>query len=242
MKTPRQEILHLVICLNCLKNGNTEQDCTVEGSNITCTQCKKNQGVFNHNLNQVSFLQSRAEDRLEEKVEKEKFLPKNWSRWRNQNADFLKDLSSDSGLIVDIGCGPGVFHPIFEGATIIGVDFMSYENVNIVTDLEEELPLKGECASICLMTNFLEHSYKPIVALKSAWRILKPGGRVIITVPFLMLVHQAPYDYHRYTPFFFCELLRNAVFKSIDLTLLMIFQHFFHLLSASTATIFIMEN
>jgi 2-polyprenyl-3-methyl-5-hydroxy-6-metoxy-1,4-benzoquinol methylase len=90
----------------------------------------KNQGVLNHNLNQVSFLQSRAEDRLEEKVEKEKFLPKNWSRWRNQNADFSKDLSSDSGLIVDIGCGPGVFHPIFEGATIIGVDFMSYENVN----------------------------------------------------------------------------------------------------------------
>jgi hypothetical protein len=48
------------------------------------------------------------------------------------------------------------------------------------------------------MTNLLEHLYD-VKVIAEANRLLKKGSRLYITVPFLLDVHQKPYDYHRYT-------------------------------------------
>jgi predicted SAM-dependent methyltransferase len=44
-----------------------------------------------------------------------------------------------------------------------------------------------------------EHVYHIDQALEECWRVLKPGGHMIISVPFLYAVHADPYDFQRWT-------------------------------------------
>lgn len=48
---------------------------------------------------------------------------------------------------------------------------------------EEELPLPDAAIDTLLMVHSLEHAENPHEMLKEAWRVLAPGGRLIIVVP-----------------------------------------------------------
>jgi SAM-dependent methyltransferase len=48
-------------------------------------------------------------------------------------------------------------------------------------------------------------------------RVLRPGGRLFFTVPFLWPLHEVPYDYYRYTPFALQRHLENTGFSQIEL-------------------------
>lgn len=48
---------------------------------------------------------------------------------------------------------------------------------------EEELPLADASVDRILMVHLLEHSENPRETLKEAWRVLSPGGRIVIVVP-----------------------------------------------------------
>jgi ubiquinone/menaquinone biosynthesis C-methylase UbiE len=70
----------------------------------------------------------------------------------------------------------------------IGIDFdtpsQKNGNIQIINgDLEKKLPLKAKTANIVTMLAVLEHLAKPNVSIKEAFRILKPGGIFIGTVP-----------------------------------------------------------
>jgi len=51
--------------------------------------------------------------------------------------------------------------------------------------------------------------------LNEAHRILKPEGRVFITVPWQWVIHEAPYDFFRYTPYGLKYLLEKAGFVDV---------------------------
>jgi ubiquinone/menaquinone biosynthesis C-methylase UbiE len=53
-------------------------------------------------------------------------------------------------------------------------------------------------AIIC--TGVLEHVADPVAAVAQFYRVLRPGGAVLCTVPFLQAYHEDPADYRRYTP------------------------------------------
>ncbi len=48
-------------------------------------------------------------------------------------------------------------------------------------------------------TDVLEHIPEPQNTWTELNRILKPGGKVLISVPFFYWLHEIPYDYYRYT-------------------------------------------
>ena len=50
-----------------------------------------------------------------------------------------------------------------------------------------------------LLCEVLEHTSKPENILSEAYRILKPGGSGLITMPFLFGIHADPFDYQRWT-------------------------------------------
>ena len=58
-----------------------------------------------------------------------------------------------------------------------------------------------------LLLDVLEHLPEPDKALAEANRVLKIGGSLVVSVPFLYPVHDAPYDFQRYTMFG----MRNAI-------------------------------
>lgn len=53
------------------------------------------------------------------------------------------------------------------------------------------------CAVVCI--EVLEHVAQPTVAVGEIWRVLKPGGLIIGSTPFLLGIHDPPGDYFRYT-------------------------------------------
>jgi SAM-dependent methyltransferase len=144
---------------------------------------------------------------------------RNWSQWRRANYDFYKHhlggLSADKTL-VDVGAGPLQFRDIFKRFKYIGVDFVEYPDVTVVADLTKEIPLANASADIVVLSNTLEHIPDPRVTLRECMRILKPGGTIIGTVPFLVQMHQIPYDFNRYTIYQLQALLADSGFGSIE--------------------------
>jgi hypothetical protein len=51
--------------------------------------------------------------------------------------------------------------------------------------------------------------------LNEAFRILKPGGNIILQVPWQWWIHEAPYDFFRYTPYGLRYLFEKAGFTDI---------------------------
>ena len=82
---------------------------------------------------------------------------------------------------------------------VLGVDMQAGEGVDRVLDLEEPLPddlgkfMHVECMSV------LEHSRRPWKMAANIERLLKPGGTLLVTVPFVWRTHGYPNDYWRLT-------------------------------------------
>jgi len=51
--------------------------------------------------------------------------------------------------------------------------------------------------------------------VSEAYRILKPGGALVLQVPWQWWIHEAPHDYFRYTPYGLEHLLNRAGFEDI---------------------------
>jgi len=111
------------------------------------------------------------------------------------------------GVLVDVGCGKAPYFGIYRSIVTrsVGVDWDSSihtsDQVDIKCDLNQKIALPDAFADTVLCTDVLEHLFEPQRAWNEIARILKPGGKAIIGVPFLYWIHEAPHDYHRYTAF-----------------------------------------
>jgi SAM-dependent methyltransferase len=82
-----------------------------------------------------------------------------------------------------------------------------YESANISAEMEPnyliapgaDLPVASGTFNMVLSMNTLEHVYDLEGTLRELIRVLKPGGRVVLAVPFLFRVHGCPDDYNRPT-------------------------------------------
>jgi SAM-dependent methyltransferase len=63
----------------------------------------------------------------------------------------------------------------------------------------------------------MEHVPEPSQFLGEIYRVLKPGGVVIMTTPFLVPLHEEPHDYYRYTRHAIQYLLTKSGFKNIEI-------------------------
>jgi SAM-dependent methyltransferase len=84
------------------------------------------------------------------------------------------------------------------GQDIINVDFFSYKNVDFVADILK-LPLKEEQFDLAILTEVVEHVPDPYGLIREIHRVLKPGGELIITSPFMIGFHGSPNDFQRFT-------------------------------------------
>jgi SAM-dependent methyltransferase len=110
-----------------------------------------------------------------------------------------------SGAVLDLGAGVKPYEPIyeryFESSTSVDVPHSPHDihNVDILASADD-LPLDAESFDCVICTEVLEHCPEPLKALGEIARVLKPGGRVFLTTPFLWPLHEMPHDYYRYTP------------------------------------------
>jgi ubiquinone/menaquinone biosynthesis C-methylase UbiE len=151
------------------------------------------------------------------------FNKKDWTPLRRANYSFFqKELSGVSTVksIIDIGVGPGQLQELFpKDVKVVGVDFIPYEKtVDVVCDLNKQLPIKSDSFDMAFASNVFEHLYDPKLAISEGARVLKKGGTLIASVPFLLMEHQAPFDYFRYTRFALENMCKDAGFSTVVIT------------------------
>lgn len=115
---------------------------------------------------------------------------------------FITEFKPDS---VTLNFGSGVKNL---GKNIINIDFYPFDGVDIVADISS-LPIKDASADCVVCEYVLEHVPNPGEIINEIERVLKPGGAVYISVPFVASFHSSPYDYYRWSKPGLETLLRN---------------------------------
>ena len=148
-------------------------------------------------------------------------LEHNWLIYDTGDRWLEKHKALYRGTIYDLGCGEASYKDWFlqYGERYVGVDWSdSFHNIkaDIIANLNEPLPIENAVADTVLSFSVMEHLSEPQLMLKEAFRILKPGGALILQVPWQWWIHEAPYDFFRYTPYGLRLLLERAGFAEID--------------------------
>jgi SAM-dependent methyltransferase len=79
----------------------------------------------------------------------------------------------------------------------VGIDVAPGPSVDVVIDADRRWPLDDASFDAVLCTQVLEHVVDIDHTLSEIRRVLRPGGRVIITVPFIYNEHDPRHDYRR---------------------------------------------
>jgi SAM-dependent methyltransferase len=141
------------------------------------------------------------------------------SIWR----DLVRLLPQRRGFVLDVGCGAQPYRSLVHPeATYQAIDHADAERhfgyaMPDTTYYEGDCwPLSDSSVDVVLSTETLEHVPDPPVYLGQAFRCLKPGGQLILTVPFAARWHFIPHDYWRFTPSGLRLLLTAAGFTGIS--------------------------
>ncbi|MFI5251988.1 MAG: class I SAM-dependent methyltransferase [Bacteroidota bacterium] len=125
------------------------------------------------------------------------------------------------GVFLDFGCGNKPYYPIFKSSIekYIGADVTQNldQSVDILIGDDGILPLDNESVETVLSTQVLEHVKEPQRYLQELSRVLKPGGKLILTCPQSYMLHEEPYDYYRYTRYGVEYLLKKYQLQILQL-------------------------
>lgn len=122
------------------------------------------------------------------------------------------------GSLIDLGCGLMPYRSSIE-QQVTRYDSLDArplrEGVTFQADLQDMsiIPAEAYDSAICL--EVLEHVPLPFKAAAEIYRILKPGGVLVASVPHLSRLHEEPYDFYRYTYYGFRTLFESAGFEVI---------------------------
>lgn len=118
------------------------------------------------------------------------------------------------GRLLDAGCGNQPFRSWYatladrvvtlDAAPLAGIDVLGFA---------DRLPFADGSFDTVLMTEVLEHVTDAEQAVADAYRVLSPGGSLLVTVPFIYPVHEAPYDFRRLTHLGLRSLLERHGFE-----------------------------
>ena len=113
---------------------------------------------------------------------------------------------ASSGLTLDLGSQAGPYSALFPNR--VSLDIRPGPGVQIVGDAQA-LGIGDGRFDVVLCTEVLEHLPEPQKAIDEMFRVLKPGGELLLTTRFLFPIHDAPHDYFRYTKYGLRYLLRR---------------------------------
>ncbi|WP_181703244.1 class I SAM-dependent methyltransferase [Chthonobacter albigriseus] len=115
--------------------------------------------------------------------------------------DMLEPLMSAPPKILDLGCGRGSFlqtvakrfaeknWPVAGNLMAVDIDLDAYAAPEVpsqVVDLNAGLPFADNSFDVVTAIEVLEHTRAPYLLIEEVFRVLKPGGRIIFSVPNVM--------------------------------------------------------
>ncbi len=131
--------------------------------------------------------------------------------------DFAPTLS---GRLLDVGCGSKPYRALFNVDEYIGLEFDSEAaRNNAVADFfydGNRFPFEDASFDAVLCNQVLEHVFNPDQFLSEIVRVLRPDGKLLLTVPFVWDEHEQPYDFARYSTFGLRALFEKSGLKFIE--------------------------
>lgn len=190
--------MHHPILLQCPKCGCEEFD-TKNSSSIVCGECKSNypinnnilEFVDNSGLTQTSFQQQEMTNsgtlakiyNFGKKIVNSEFLAK------DQIKEFVSNVAENE-IIVELGCGNRRLVP-----NIINVDLFPFPNVDMTMDIHHT-GFRSNSIDYIVLDCVLEHVSEPQKVIDEAYRILKEGGKIICTAPWIFPYHGYPKNFY----------------------------------------------
>lgn len=148
-------------------------------------------------------------------------------------ADLVGEFYSDaipkwvSGDLADLGCGKAPLLGAYRDrcTSILLADWENSHHPNplldLTIDLNEPLASIADCSfDVVILSDVLEHIREPAALVAEISRILRPGGRLLLNVPFAYWIHESPHDYYRYTRFALERFILNSGLQVIELNAL----------------------
>jgi SAM-dependent methyltransferase len=120
-------------------------------------------------------------------------------------------LATCEGRVIDVGCGMQPYRHLLGKGVVeyVGVDRQGALTNPTIEGTAEALPAADASFDVVLCTMVLEHVVDPRRVLAEARRVLKPNGRVVLTVPGVWPAHEVPHDYWRFTKFGLQQLMQE---------------------------------
>jgi SAM-dependent methyltransferase len=124
------------------------------------------------------------------------------------------------GRLLDIGCGSKPYKKLFVVDEYVGLDIDS--EITRKRKIADQLydgkvfPFSSNSFDSALCNQVLEHVFNPDEFLSEIYRVLKPSGKLLLTVPFVWDEHEQPYDYARYSSFGLRFLLEKNGFHVLE--------------------------
>ncbi|MBN8784013.1 MAG: hypothetical protein ABS85_03630 [Sphingobacteriales bacterium SCN 48-20] len=125
-----------------------------------------------------------------------------------------KEAALVHGELLDFGCGNKPYESLFtQTSSYVGVDIeISGHPYTKKADFfydGHHLPFTNSKFDIVFSSEVFEHVFNLEEIVPELVRVIKPGGQLLITCPFVWPEHEQPYDYARYTSFGIRHLLEK---------------------------------
>jgi SAM-dependent methyltransferase len=132
-------------------------------------------------------------------------------------SDFAETLPPRS-RILDVGAGTAPYRTLFDQCDYETHDWSETQyslegGPDHVGDLSRGLDVASGSFDALLCTEVLEHVQNPAAAAMELRRLLRPGGSLAVTVPFVFPLHEEPHDCQRFTNHGLRNLLTEAGFR-----------------------------
>ncbi len=124
----------------------------------------------------------------------------------------LKNLIGGRSLkILDIGCGEKPFESMFLNCEYIGIDFTKDgTKADHIVDLNHEsIPYGDEEFDVVIASESMEHIFNNLNVVSEIKRVVKKGGYIYMSTPFMFQEHGSPYDFFRFTQYYYKKMFED---------------------------------
>ena len=159
----------------------------------------------------------RFNEELRDSPDRQYFSPSTYSRYRET---YQRIAIHVSGKVLDVGCGDMTFRKLVlaHAEEYDGLDIeRRAPEVKYVGDVQDMHMIPTESYDAVLCLEVLEHVLDPFQAASEIYRVLRRGGKLIVSVPHLARLHEEPHDFYRYTKYGLQFLLKRAGFQVLEI-------------------------
>jgi len=108
-------------------------------------------------------------------------------------------IPGNPGRVLDFGCGGAPYRSLFNTQDYVRADLRGTPGAEVEFSEDSRLPISAGTFDLVFSSQVLEHVSSPAAYLAECNRVLRPGGRLLISTHGTFNDHGCPHDFRRWT-------------------------------------------